>query len=62
LTCAVAVIVVDGDMGTVYGQLLEVGAAVTVELGVEVGEKTTLEKRVFGEVNTADYVAWLELT
>lgn len=33
-TCSVAVVVVDWYTGPVDGQLLEVGAAVTVELGV----------------------------
>lgn len=47
--------------GTVDGELLEVGAAVTVELGVEVGEETALEEGVIGEVDTADDVARLEL-
>lgn len=60
-TCSVAVVVVDWCAGTVDGELLEVGAAVTVELGVEVGEETALQEGVLGEVDTADDVARLEL-
>lgn len=45
----------------VDGQLLEVGSAVTVQLGVEVRKETALEKRILGEVNTTDDVARLEL-
>lgn len=47
--------------GTVNGELLEVGTAVAVELGVEVGEETALKEGVVGEVDTADDVARLEL-
>jgi hypothetical protein len=36
LAGTVAVVVVDGDVGTVDGKLFEVGTAVTVELSVEV--------------------------
>lgn len=60
-TCSVAVVVVDWCAGTVDGELLEVGAAVTVELGVEVGEETALQEGVLGEVDTADDMARLEL-
>jgi hypothetical protein len=52
---------VDWCAGTVDGELLEVGTAVAVELSVEVGEETALEKRVLGEVDAADDVARLEL-
>lgn len=61
LTGTIAVVVVDGHTGLVDGDLLEVGAAVTVQLGVEVGEETALEQRVVCEVDTADHVAGLEL-
>jgi hypothetical protein len=47
LRCAVAVVVVNGDVRTVDGELLEIGAAVAVELGVEVGEEPALEEGVF---------------
>lgn len=61
MACAIAVVVVDRDAGTVDGQLLEVGATVAVELGVQVGEETALEERVFCEIDTADDVTRLEL-
>lgn len=61
LACAVTVVVVDWDAGAVDGQLLEVGAAVAVELSVQVGEETALEERILCEVDTADNVARLEL-
>lgn len=58
---AIAVVIVDWDARLVNGKLLEVWAAVTVKLRVEVGEETALEEGVFSEVNTADDVARLEL-
>lgn len=60
-TCAIAVVVVNWDAGLVDGQLFEVGAAVAVQLGVEVGEETALQQRVLGEIDSADDVAGLEL-
>lgn len=61
LAHAVAVVVVDGHNGTVDGELLKVGTAVTAQLGVEVREDAALQKRVLGEVDAADNVAGLEL-
>jgi hypothetical protein len=52
---------VDRRAGLVNGQLLEVGTTVTVQLSVEVGEKTALEERVLGEIDTADDMTGLEL-
>lgn len=60
-TCSIAVVVVDWDVGTVDWELFKIGASVAIELGVEVGEETALEEGVFGEVDAADDVAWLEL-
>jgi hypothetical protein len=54
LCCAVAVIVVDGDVWPVDRELLEVGAVVPVQLRVEVGEESALEERVVCEVDAAD--------
>lgn len=51
----------EGDAGLVDGELFEVRAAVTVELGVEVGKEAALEEGVVGEVDAADDVAGLEL-
>lgn len=51
----------DGDTGPVDGDLLEVGPAVTVQLGVQIREETALKERVVGEVDAADDVAGLEL-
>lgn len=61
LTCSIAIVVVDGNARLVNGELFKVGATVTVQLSVQVGEQTALQKRVFGEVNTADNVTRLEL-
>lgn len=61
LAGAVAVVVVDGHRGPVDGELLEVRAAVSVQLGVEIGEDASLEERIFGEVDAPYDVAWLEL-
>lgn len=41
--------------------LFEVWSAVSVQLGVEVGEESALQEGVFGEVDAADDVAGLEL-
>lgn len=60
LAGTVAVVVVDGGVRHVDGQLLKVGAAVPVQLGVEVREKTALQQRVFGKVDAAHDVAGLE--
>lgn len=60
-TCTITVVVMDWDARLVNGQLFEVGAAVAVQLGVEVREETALQQRVFGKVDSADDVAGLEL-
>jgi hypothetical protein len=52
---------VNGDAWAVDGQLFKVGAAVPVELSVQVGEETTLEEGILGKVDTSDNVARLEL-
>ena len=61
LAGTIAVVVVDRNDGAVDGQLLEVGAAVTVQLGVEVREETALQQRIVGEVDAANNVSRLEL-
>ena len=61
LAHAVAVVVVDGDDGAVDGELLKVGAAVAVELRVEVREDAALQQRVLGKVDAPDNVSGLEL-
>ena len=60
LALTIAVVVVDARDGAVDGELLKVGALVTVELGVEVAVETTLQQGVLGEVDTTDDVAGLE--
>lgn len=60
LAKAITVVVVDLCARAVDGKLLEVGPTVTVELGVEVGEESTLQQRILAEVNAADDVARLE--
>lgn len=42
LAGAVAVVIVDGHRGPVDGELLEVRTAVSVQLGVEIGEDAAL--------------------
>ena len=42
LASAVSVVVVNGYNGTVDGQLLEVGAAMAVELSIQVREESPL--------------------
>lgn len=61
LSSTVSIIVVDGHHGTVNGQLLKVGAAVTVDLRVKVREDATLQQGVFGKVDASHNVARLEL-
>lgn len=58
---AIAVVVVDGHNWPVDWQLLKVGTAVTVDLGIQVREEAALEQRIFGEVDTAHNVTRLEL-
>jgi hypothetical protein len=60
LAGAVTVVVVDGSVRHVDGELLKVGAAVAVQLGVEVREKAPLQQRVLGKVDAAHDVAGLE--
>ncbi len=61
LACAIAVVVVNWNLGPVDGQLLEVGAAISVELSVQVGEEAALKQGILSEVDTANNVAGLEL-
>lgn len=61
LASAVTVVVVPWDARLVDGQLLEVGAAVTVQLRVKVRVDAALQERVVGEINTTNDVAGLEL-
>lgn len=49
------------DAWTVDGNLLKVGAAVSVELSVQIGEEPALKQGVLSEVDTANNVAGLEL-
>lgn len=60
LASTVTVVVVDRSTRTVDGQLLKVGTAVAVQLGVKVGEDATLQQRILGEVDTANNVTRLE--
>lgn len=57
----IAVVVVDRNNGAVDGQLLKVGAAMAVQLRVEVREDATLQQRVLSEVDTTNDVTGLEL-
>lgn len=43
LASAIAVVVVDGNHGSVDRELLEVGAAVSVDLCIQVGENASLQ-------------------
>jgi hypothetical protein len=60
LAGAITVVVVDGGVRHVDGELLKVGAAVAVQLGVEIREKAPLQQRVLGKVDAAHDVAGLE--
>lgn len=62
LPSAVTVVIVDAGARPVDGELLEVGVAVAVELGIEVREDAALQQRIFGEVDASDNVPGLELT
>lgn len=46
----------------VDGDLLEVGPAVSVQLRVQVREKTSLQQGIIGEIDATDDVSRLELT
>lgn len=61
-TCSITVVVMDRNARLVDRQLLKVGATVTVQLSVEVGEQTTLQKGILGKVNTTNDVTRLELS
>ena len=49
------------DPWTVDGNLLKVGAAISVELSVKVGEEAALKQGILSEIDTANNVAGLEL-
>ena len=59
---SIAVVVVDRDTRTIDWDLFKVGTTVAIQLSVEVGEQTTLEKRILGKVDTTNNVARLELS
>lgn len=61
LASSITVIVVNRRQGTVDGELLKVGTAVTVELSIKVRKDASLQQRVVGEVDTANNVSRLEL-
>jgi hypothetical protein len=61
LSSSVAIVVVNWDPGAINRQLFKVRSAMSVQLGVQVGVDAPLEKRIFGEVDSADNVARLEL-
>jgi hypothetical protein len=60
LTSTITVVVVDWYSGAVNRYLLEVGAAMTIDLGVEVREDAALQKRVVSKVDTSHNVARLK--
>lgn len=61
LASTIPVVVVPGNARLVDGQLLKVGATVTVQLRVKVRVYAALQERVVGEINTTNDVAGLEL-
>lgn len=61
LSSTVTIVVVNRHMGSVDWELLEVRATMSVQLSVKVGKDSALKQRVFGEINTANDVAGLEL-
>ena len=61
LACTVAVVVANRNARAVNWQLFKVRAIVTVELGVKVGEDTSLKERIICEIDTSNDVTRLEL-
>ena len=61
LCSTIAIIVVERYDGTVNRQLLEIGAAVAIELSIKVGEDSALKQRVVGKVNATHDMPWLKL-
>lgn len=60
LSSTIPIVVMNGSTRAVDGQLLKVGASMSVELSVEVREDTALQQRVFSEVDAADNVSRLK--
>ena len=60
LARAITVVVVNRHTWHVDGQLFKVGAAMAVELRIQVREQPALQQRVLREVNAADHMARLE--
>lgn len=61
LASTIAVVIVNRGPWHIDGQLFKVGATMTIELGIEIGEQSSLEKRIFGKINTSDNMTRLEL-
>jgi len=61
LSGTVTVVVVNWNVGLVDRDLLKVGPAVAVDLSVDIREKTALEERVVGEVDTTYNMAGVHL-
>jgi len=61
LTSSITIVVVPWNARLVDGQLLKIGATISVQLGIKVREKAALKQRVFCEVNAPYDVTRLEL-
>jgi hypothetical protein len=61
LASAITIVVVNRDHRPVDGQLLEVRAAISVQLCIKIGEDTSLQEGIFGEVDSSYDVTWLKL-
>lgn len=61
LASAITVVVVDRNNGPVDGELLKVGATVTVDLGIKIRVDAALKERILGEVDPTNNMTGLEL-
>jgi hypothetical protein len=61
LTCSISVVIVDWNDGTVDWELLKIWSAIPIQLSIEIGEDSSLKKRILGEINSANDMTRLEL-
>ena len=61
LSISVPIIVVNWDSRAINRQLLKIRSTMSAQLGVQVRVDASLQKGVFGEIDSADDVSRLEL-
>lgn len=61
LASPISVVIVNGRNRPIDGQLLKVGASMTVQLSIKVRKDASLQKRVFSEINASHNMAGLKL-